>query len=245
MALALWNPTQVGSRDGASLLAWLTPHPALVPPTFTPTAMTSAGYILVLDDHPLVAQGMAHYLQSVFPALDAVPVHDWAAAQHECLLRGCPALVVADLWLSSGSSLLSMVRWRPSCPRTHWLVVSGDDDPCLPVQARTAGARGFVHKQAPPDTLRQATEALLAGGTWFTGHTAQAAVPGLTTRQSEVLALLLRGLPNKRIASQLGLAESTVKEHVSGIMERLGVRSRIELITHWGRRQPPATPEAP
>ena len=46
-----------------------------------------------------------------------------------------------------------------------------------------------------------------------------------------ILSLVLRGLPNKRIALQLGIAESTVKEHVTGILERLGVRSRVEAIT--------------
>ena len=57
-----------------------------------------------------------------------------------------------------------------------------------------------------------------------------AAELGLTPRQGEVLALMLKGLPNKRVAVQLGLSEQTVKEHVSGILERLGARNRVELI---------------
>ncbi|WP_342129684.1 response regulator transcription factor [Hydrogenophaga sp. OTU3427] len=200
--------------------------------------MPPAAYTLVLDDHPLVAQGMAHYLQAVFPDIDHVAVTDWAAAQYQRLARGCPVLVVADVWLPSGSGLLAMVRGRPSCPHTPWLVVSGDDDPSLPARARAAGARGFVHKQAAPDTLRQAVAAVLAGGTWFAAPPPSAAAPGLTLRQNEVLALLLRGLPNKRIATQLGISESTVKEHVSGLMGRLGARSRIEVITRLGRHIP-------
>lgn len=53
----------------------------------------------------------------------------------------------------------------------------------------------------------------------------------LTPRQGEVLALLLQGLSNKRIALALGITESTVNEHVSAILQRLGVRSRVEAIT--------------
>lgn len=54
---------------------------------------------------------------------------------------------------------------------------------------------------------------------------------GLTPRQGDVLALVLQGLPNKRIALVLDLSESTVKEHVSGILQRLGVSSRVQAIT--------------
>ncbi len=58
----------------------------------------------------------------------------------------------------------------------------------------------------------------------------------LTPRQGDVLALLLQGLSNKRIALALDIAESTVKEHVSAILQRLGVRSRVEAITSLHRR---------
>jgi DNA-binding NarL/FixJ family response regulator len=60
---------------------------------------------------------------------------------------------------------------------------------------------------------------------------------GLTPRQGEILALVLRGLPNKRIALTLSLAESTVKEHLTGIFERLGVKSRVEVMAHLRGRQ--------
>ena len=60
---------------------------------------------------------------------------------------------------------------------------------------------------------------------------------GLTPRQGEILSLVLRGLPNKRIASALNISESTVKEHVTAILEKLGVRTRVEAITAMrGRR---------
>ena len=54
---------------------------------------------------------------------------------------------------------------------------------------------------------------------------------GLTARQGQVLALLLDGMPNKRIAADLSVTENTVKEHVTGILYKLGVRNRVEAIT--------------
>jgi DNA-binding NarL/FixJ family response regulator len=60
---------------------------------------------------------------------------------------------------------------------------------------------------------------------------------GLTERQGEILSLLLRGLPNKRIACAMNIAESTVKEHVSGILDKLGVRNRVGAITLLNQRR--------
>ena len=138
----------------------------------------------------------------------------------------------------------------PTCAGSAWLAISGDDDPAVVTRVQAAGARGFVHKQAPPETFGAAIKAVLGGAMWFAPVPASrpaAVAPrewpvspaelGLTLRQSEILRLVMRGLPNKRIASQLGIAESTVKEHVTGILERLGVRSRVEAIAHLrGRR---------
>ena len=88
----------------------------------------------------------------------------------------------------------------------------------------------------------------MTGGRWFEpGSQACTQQPrewgvtpaelSLTPRQGEVLALVLRGLPNKRIALTLGLSESTVKEHLTGIFERLGVKSRIEVMAQLRGRQ--------
>lgn len=207
-------------------------------------------YAIVLDDHPLVGRGMAQYLQSLRPELMVHVATSWAQAQQRMQAQGCPRMLVADVWLAEGSSLNTLAQWHGECPGTPWLAISGDDDPSILQRARGAGAHGFVHKQAPPEVFGQAFAAVLAGGEWYQPHTASeaAATPsrdwpvtpaelGLTPRQGEILALVLRGLPNKRIALMLGLSESTVKEHLTGILERLGVKSRVEALTHLrGRR---------
>lgn len=205
-------------------------------------------YAIVLDDHPLVGRGMAQYLQAVRPELLVHVATVWAEVQQHILANGCPQILVADVWLANSNSLVTLAQWRSQCPGTPWLAISGDDDPLLQARVRSAGAHGFVHKQAPPEVFSKAFAAVLAGNQWFiTEALASTAQPrewavtpadlGLTPRQGDILALVLRGLPNKRIGMMLNVSESTVKEHLTGIFERLGVKNRMEILTQLRGRQ--------
>jgi DNA-binding NarL/FixJ family response regulator len=200
-------------------------------------------YALILDDHPLVARGVAEFLRSRLPHMEvAVPEH---ADDVEPLIeaRGAPAIALIDFWLADGAALSLIARIRTRCPATAVAVMSGDDDLAVIDQVRAAGAHGFIHKQEPPETFAQAIEALLGGLAWFTpGANTQRPVRsrelpvtpaelGLSVRQGEILALVLQGQPNKRIAQQYALSESTVKEHMTAILQRLGARTRVEAIT--------------
>ncbi len=223
-----------------------------------PHAMSQRSFLIVLDDHPLVGRGMAQYLASIHPLLDVCVTATWAEVQQLLHSRGRPLMLVADVWLADSSSLALLTQWRSQCHTQPWLAMSGDDDPTVLQRVRSAGAQGFVHKQAAPEVFAQAVAALLAGQCWFEADEAPtAAAPrlrewavtptelGLTPRQGEILALVLRGLPNKRIALALHVSESTVKEHLTGILERLGVKTRVEILTHLrGQRlvNGPATP---
>lgn len=203
-------------------------------------------YAIVLDDHPLVGRGMAHYLGSALPGLEVVLATQWRDVPALAAQRGCPRLLVADVWLAEGPCLDALTVWRLGCPGTVWLAVSGDDDPTVVTRVRAAGAQGFVHKKAAPEVFGAALQTVLDGRPWFEpapgevdggasgaprGWSVTPQELGLTPRQGEILALVLRGLPNKRIASQLDISEHTVKEHVTGILDKLGVRSRVEAIT--------------
>lgn len=205
-------------------------------------------YVIVLDDHPLVGRGIGQYLQAVHPELAVHVATSWVQVQPHIQTSGCPQVLVADVWLAESNSLVALAHWRRLCGSTPWLAISGDDDPLIQERVRSAGAQGFVHKQASPEVFGLAFAALLAGGNWFApaieinpfrSHEwlVTPSELGLTSRQGDILTLVLRGLSNKRIAQTLSISESTVKEHVTGILEKLGVRSRVEAITHLrGRR---------
>lgn len=200
-------------------------------------------YALILDDHPLVGRGMAQYLESVCPDLDTHVVSTWGEALQCMDTQGCPRVLVADVWLADGNSLQVLAQWHASHRAVPWLGISADDDPATAQRVRAAGAQGFVHKQASPETFGQAVTSALDGRPWFEATPVPGAKDpakrewqvtpaelGLTVRQGDILVLLLRGQSNKRIALTLDISESTVKEHVTSILERLGVRSRVEAI---------------
>ena len=210
-------------------------------------------YALVIDDHPLVARGFAEYL-ATHCGFDVVRI---AADGEACLRRievdGCPVLAVVDFWLPEGAALMLLGKLAQRCAGTRLLVVSGDEDSAVQRKARDAGAHGFVHKNQPPEVFAQVVSVLRSGGEWFrleSDSTQAAAIRrelpmhpqelGLTERQGQVLAMMLRGQPNKRIALTLDISEQTVKEHVTNILARLGVANRMEAITLLrGRRIDP------
>lgn len=205
---------------------------------------------LVVDDHPLVARGMAEYLVTHCGFAVARSVSGSAECLRFIESEGMPTLAVVDFWLPEGAALPLLGHLSKHWPAIRLLAVSGDEDAGVRRKAREAGAHGFLRKQETPEVFARAVAALRAGEEWFplvggpvTPRETQRELPihpkelGLTDRQGEVLALMLRGLPNKQIARQLNLSETTVKEHVTNILARLGVANRVAAITRLrGRR---------
>lgn len=206
--------------------------------------MTTQQTAIVIDDHPLVARGIADFLSSHCAFTQVTAVTDIESFWKHLKTSSLPAIVVMDFWLPAGASLPLLSELKTKYPQLPILVISADDNFAVETKVRNAGAHGFLNKQEEPEMFLHAITAILGGNTWF--HAAErqsqpkyqsnelpitAAELGLTARQGEILALVIQGLPNKRIARELNLAEQTVKEHVSGILERLEVNNRIALIT--------------
>lgn len=200
----------------------------------------SKPYALVVDDHPLVAGGIAAFL-STHCGYQQVYV---AASRQECdgLLeeKGPPQLLVLDFWLPDGTALQLIKKLPQENPNIRLLVISGDENNNVQHKAREMGAHGFVHKHDSPQIFNQAVTALKNGQLWFpdaseppslSSPTAHYQEFGLTQRQAEVLAMMLRGFSNKRIAITLAVSEPTIKEHITGILNKLGVSNRVEAIT--------------
>lgn len=204
--------------------------------------MDNSAWAVVVDDHPLVAHGIADFLVTHCGFSRAQPVS--AIAEFWPLLETDqpPALAVVDFWLPDGASLPLLAELKQRHPMIRVLAISADDDRTVAEKIATTGTDGFIHKQAAPKLFAKAVTAVMAGEIWFRGQSpaaltlarelpVTAAELGLTPRQGQVLAMMLKGLPNKRIALNLSLSEHTVKEHVTGILERLGAKNRIEVIT--------------
>ena len=196
-------------------------------------------YALVVDDHPLVASGIANFLISHCHLKQASVVTNEEDCYRQIRDNGPPRLLVIDFWLSSGTALKLLKEVKQHYPQVRFLVVSGDDNNDIWQKVHAAGGHGFVLKSEPPEMFSRAVCALLDNLTWFPerndfpveSNNEKLSKFNLTPRQIDVLNMIMRGLPNKRIAAQLSISEPTVKEHISNILKKIGVNSRVEAIT--------------
>lgn len=201
--------------------------------------------LLVVEDHALVREGMVRLLRQLDPDIGLVEASDGLVAQEILSQDEDFDLVLMDLAMPNMDGFEALDWLRQSHPDIPVAVVSAYDD--LPTINRVLnnGASGFVPKAYSGDAMLAALREILEGHIFRPSSTARAkldAVParaqakstvtpievGLTDRQAQVLALIIRGLSNREIAKQLDLTEGTVKIHASGIFKTLGVSSRSE-----------------
>jgi DNA-binding NarL/FixJ family response regulator len=198
--------------------------------------------ILLADDHEMMRLALRHALQ---PLAAEIRWHEAAdAAQVEAqLANGVDFdLALVDLNMPGTEGVATIARWRHQYPALPLVVLSATEDAGLVRELIALGVCGFVPKSDAAVVMLQAIRLILAGGTYAPLRFLTTTDPpreatssplaglGLTTRQAEVLALLARGLPNKRIASELGLSEATVKVHLLAIFRAMGARNRTEAV---------------
>jgi two-component system, NarL family, nitrate/nitrite response regulator NarL len=184
--------------------------------------------VLLIDDHPAFRAGFGLILQQL-PG--GVRLHEAASlGQGLALLDGAlhPDLVVYDWHLPDGGGLpglMALLQWKPPLPV---VVISGSDESAVALAAVSVGARDFVPKTAEAAEILARLSRVLHPA----GETVRvtAGAPRLTQRQGEVLHLLAEGHPNKEIAALLGIAEPTVRDHVSELLAVLGARNRTEAV---------------
>ena len=197
---------------------------------------------LVVDDHSLIRDAMQSVLLTV--DADARVLTAGSAAQARTVLAAQPGidLVLLDLRLPDADGLALLQEFRSAHPAMAVVMLSGERDADTVRRALHAGAAGFIPKTEPREVLASALSLVLAGGVYVPREALGAApsVPaaagpspqdlGLTDRQLDVLALIMKGRTNKHICRELDLAEPTVKNHVTAILRALKVGSRTEAV---------------
>ncbi|NKZ38759.1 MULTISPECIES: response regulator transcription factor [Oleiagrimonas] len=199
--------------------------------------MTHAPTFLIADDHPMFRSAVAHALGSEF---DGASVREAASrsALEKMLEDGTEFdLMLLDLTMPGAIGFSSLLWLRSEYPDLPVLVISSNDRPRTVRRAQQFGAAGFVSKAAPVETLGKAVRHVMQGELWFEATSAERSerdaelmsrLAQLTPQQFRVLMLIAEGLLNKQIADRLGLAENTVKIHVTAVLSKLNCRSRTQ-----------------
>ncbi len=182
--------------------------------------------VLLADDHALFREGLRLALiDSVEGIADVVEAADFNGAM--AMLVSDPAIEIGliDLNMPGMNGVAGLTLLRQQAPDVPLVVVSAHQDAATIADARQAGAAGFIGKGQSVAALIRQIRALFAedGGDY-----SPCPGLGLTPRQGDVLAMVRRGLTNKEIGRELGIAEITVKLHVTAILKTLGVRNRTE-----------------
>lgn len=186
--------------------------------------------ILVVDDHPLFCDGLAHMARQLKPEWRLSFAHDSASAQ-EALGESRVDLAIVDIGLPGEDGFALLATIRTLFPQLPQILISGRNDAAVRVRARSCGARGFISKTMPSESIIDSIEAVLSGGTALEPvSSANASMPVLSTRQAEILELLNEGHGNKEIRHRLGIAERTVRAHLTELFQLLSAHSRTQAL---------------
>ena len=201
-------------------------------------------HILLVDDHPLVRDGLRARLESI-PHFSVVAE---AANAGEALSHAASHVIdlaLMDINLTGMNGIELTARLHELYPEIAVLMLSMHDKAEYVVQAIQAGARGYVLKDAPAIDIIRAIDTVMEGGIYYSaGLTKQLARPLstsqlLTPREREVLQRIATGKSNKHIARELDLSVRTIETHRLNIKRKLGIEGQADLIRFALEQLPP------
>lgn len=195
------------------------------------------GTVLVVDDHPLMLNGLRILIGSLELGLQVETSHTAEVGLSKARKFSDLRLIILDLNLPTLSGIPAVSSFKKHFPATPLIVLSGSEDRRSIDAAMRSGASAFVSKASSPEELRRTIAGVLHGEPSALAPLlgpvvgdGDCPVGDLTGRQREVLHFLMKGLSNKEIALRLDVAEITVKTHVKAIMRRLGVANRTQIV---------------
>lgn len=196
--------------------------------------------VLVADDHPLfreaVVLSVRHLDRADFQVIEA------GTLDEVCRLAAAMPdldLLLLDLKMPGMDGLGGLLELRRRFPALPVVIVSATEEPRIIREAIAAGAMAYIPKSLDRSSITEALEHVLAGDIWHPGGDAGQVtnetpmaerMQALTPQQTNILRLMVAGKPNKLIAFELSIAETTVKAHVTVILRKLNVYSRTQAV---------------
>ena len=210
---------------------------------------------LVVDDHVLIREALRGVLREIEEQATILEAANSLQAMRLVELHPDLAFILLDIGLPDRDGFTVLTELRQRYPAISVVILSGNNDRNSVVKALDLGALGFIPKSGQREVMLNALRLVFSGGIYIPpeilgkpGGLAEAPAPapvpgetairgtptpaelGLTARQLEVLALIMRGKSNKAICRALSLAEPTVKNHVTAILKSLKANNRTEAV---------------
>jgi len=196
--------------------------------------------ILLVDDHDMVRRGLAVFLLANDDLVLVGEATNGVEALEKCA-EFRPDVVLMDLMMPVMDGITAIRLIRERYPETQVIALTSFSEEKLVETSLQAGAIGYLFKNVSVDELAAAIRAARVGRPTLAPEATKVLIQkttrppaigeDLTNRERDILRLLVDGLSNPEIAEQLSLSRSTVKTHVSHILEKLGVDSRVEAVT--------------
>ncbi len=194
---------------------------------------------VVVDDDAIVRSALASYLKSA-PDVELVTTCANGAEAVKAAREHDIDVVLMDIRMPVLDGVEATRQIRSQRPATHVLLLTSFDQDDTMIDALRAGAGGFLLKNEAPETILEAIRSVHSGSSVLTTEPLtrlvaerkkpRAQVFDLSPREADVLALLCRAYSNAEIAAELILSESTVKTHVSAVMNKLQVTTRLQAV---------------
>ncbi len=193
--------------------------------------------VLIVDDHPVVRQGLRTFLD----LQDDITVVGESADGESCVADAetlAPDVILLDLRMPGADGVAALHGLRERGNPARVLVITSFTEPSTVLPAVRAGASGYVYKDVDPPALAAAIRSVHAGHVLLHPDVARLLAAGdarpadLTPRERDVLVEVARGRSNREIARELSVSEKTVKTHVSAVLAKLGVQDRTQAALH-------------
>ncbi|GGF68904.1 MULTISPECIES: response regulator [Terasakiella] len=198
---------------------------------------------LIADDHPLFRDAIKQVVDERWPDATIIEVSTLEEAREQAIENDDLDIVLLDLNMPGAEGFSGLLGIRNAAPVLPVVIVSAEESPDVIQRALTCGALGFIPKSSSKERIGDAVHAVLLGKTFVPPELAEAIEEKrrvddglreraalLTPAEVGVLELLTLGKPNKIIAYELDIKESTVKAHISAILRKLGVHSRTQAV---------------
>jgi len=201
--------------------------------------------VLIADDHGIVRSGVKLLLDRQ-PDIEVVAEAEDGVEAVELAIRHRPDVAVLDVSMPRMTGLQATHEIKQQAPETQVLILSMHDDERYLFEALRAGAAGYVLKRAADQDLVDAVRAAGRGEPFLTASAQQTLIRDfldrgdhpeeLSPREKEVVKLVAEAHTNKEIAEILHLSEKTVESHRARVLQKLGMRDRVELVRYAIRR---------